>query len=331
MRTTAKNAVHGEHIVPSEPGDDVGRLYVGFVNVYFVGAQWKRWILVDTGLPHTSALVAQRAAQRYGVDRPPEAIILTHGHFDHAGNALALARKWDVPIYVHPLELPYLTGQSDYPPQDPTVGGALGLMSRAFPHSSMDLRPYVRALPDDGSVPGAPDWRWLFTPGHTAGHISLFRDRDGFLIAGDAFATVQQDSALSVLNLRTEFSVPPAPLTTDWGAARASVERLAALRPFAIAAGHGRPVRRSGVADDLAQFADQFTPPVGGRYSLTPATTDVHGVVRVPPAVRDTLPRNLMLSALVAGGVYLAVRQYRHQRDQARRDLSQRDRSWRSA
>lgn len=328
MRTTPDTPVRidpfSESFIANEPAEELGRLYVGFVNVYFLGGKWKRWVLVDTGLPLTSALVKQRAAQRYGADRPPEAIILTHGHFDHAGNALTLAREWDVPVYAHSLELPYLTGRSDYPPQDPTVGGAFGLMSRAFPHSGIDLGEHVRALPDDGTVPGAPDWRWLFTPGHTAGHVSLFRGRDGALIAGDALATVNQDSALSMFNLRSEFSVPPAPLTTDWSAARASVERLADLRPYTIGAGHGSPVRGPRVADDLERFAHTFTPPVGGRYSDRPAVTDERGVVSVPPPAPDSLPRNLLIAGLVAGSAYLALRNHR-----SRRDIS--ERNWRDA
>lgn len=307
-----------------EAADGLGRLYIGFVNVYFVGDAWQRWVLVDTGLPHTSALVKQRAAQRYGADRPPEAIILTHGHFDHAGNALTLAREWDVPVYAHPLELPYLTGRSDYPPQDPTVGGALGLMSRAFPHTGIDLGDHVSALPEDGSVPGAPEWRWMFTPGHTAGHVSLFRDGDGTLIAGDALATVNQDSPLSMFNLRREFSVPPAPLTTDWTAARASVERLAALAPHTVCAGHGAPVSGPRVADQFHRFASSFTTPIGGRYSDRPAVTDERGVVSVPPPVPDRLPRNLLIAGLVAGGAYLALRNHR-----SRRDIS--ERNWRDA
>lgn len=66
------------------------------------------------------------------------------------------------------------------------------------------------ALPSDGSVPGPSEWRWLHTPGHTAGHVSLFRERDGLLLAGDALATVDQDSPLSMLHLHVD-APPPAP------------------------------------------------------------------------------------------------------------------------
>lgn len=311
MTTTPDRPARSHLVVAREPAADVGRVYAAFANAYAVGAKRGPWVLVDTGLPRTARLLRQRAAQRFGADRPPEAIVLTHGHFDHAGNALALALGWDVPVHAHPLELPYLTGRSDYPPQDPTVGGAGGFMSRAFPHGGSNLSGYVQPLPGDGTVPGLPEWRWLHTPGHTAGHVSLYRERDRFLIAGDALTTVDQDSPLSMFNVRAEFSVPPAPLTTDWGAARTSVERLAALRPRTVAAGHGRPVMGEQVADDLQRFAAHFTPPSHGRYHDRPAITDERGVVDVPPPVPDPLPKQLMWAGLVAGSAYLAMRRRR--------------------
>ena len=44
-----------------------------------------------------------------------------------------------------------------------------------------------------------PGWRWIPTPGHTPGHVSLFREADRSLIAGDAFVTVRQDSLYKVV------------------------------------------------------------------------------------------------------------------------------------
>jgi len=87
---------------------DIARLQVAIANVYFVGAAGGPWTLVDTGVPGFAAYIKLMAEQRYGTDARPEVIILTHGHFDHAGSALALAREWDVPIYAHPLEMPYI-------------------------------------------------------------------------------------------------------------------------------------------------------------------------------------------------------------------------------
>ena len=108
-----------------EIASGVAWTYTSFVNIYFIGEPGGPWALVDSGLPFFSPKVRAEAAARYGPDARPEAIFLTHGHFDHAGSALALAEYWDVPVYAHRLELPYLNGHSDYPPPDPTVGGGI--------------------------------------------------------------------------------------------------------------------------------------------------------------------------------------------------------------
>ncbi len=122
----------------------VVRVPVLFVNAYLVdinpGIPEDGWVLVDSGLRGIGgAEIRHHAARRYGAGSPPRAIVLTHGHFDHAGSARALARQWNAGVFAHRLESPYLSGRSDYPPQDPTVGGALAMMSRVFPRGSLDL------------------------------------------------------------------------------------------------------------------------------------------------------------------------------------------------
>jgi glyoxylase-like metal-dependent hydrolase (beta-lactamase superfamily II) len=106
-------------------------IQTAFVNCYFVGEPLAPWTLVDTGLPGFAGRVRDAAWQRFR--RKPRAIVLTHGHFDHAGNALALAEEWRVPVYCAREEMPYLTGRSDYPPPDPTIGGFLAFASRFMP------------------------------------------------------------------------------------------------------------------------------------------------------------------------------------------------------
>src|SRR5215212_9213319 len=167
----------------------VGRLGILFVNVFAlgepVGEPGRPWLLVDAGLAGSAGLVRRAVAERFGVGARPEGILLTHGHFDHVGAARILAEGWDVPIFAHPLETPYLTGRSDYPPRDPTMGGAMAHMSRLMPDHGYDFGERVRELPADGSLPALPGWRWLHTPGHTPGHVSLYREADGVLLAAD--------------------------------------------------------------------------------------------------------------------------------------------------
>ena len=224
----------------------VGRLGVVFVNVYVLNAGGGRWFLVDTGLPGFAPLIKAACDARFD-GRPPEAILLTHAHFDHAGNAEALATEWGVPVYAHKLEMPYLTGQADYPPADPTPGGAICFMSRFFPTRGFDLRGRVelRELPvtPEGihEIPGLPGWRWLHTPGHAPGHVSLFRDFDKLLIAGDALATMDMDSWGSMVSRKRELARPAVPFTPDWRSAHKSIHKLAAMEPRTICAGPSPP------------------------------------------------------------------------------------------
>jgi glyoxylase-like metal-dependent hydrolase (beta-lactamase superfamily II) len=306
--TTIDQRVRSDGVSPRRFAPNVERVGVVFVNAYLVGEPNGPWALVDTGLPNSGRSIRRAAEVRFGAGRPPEAIVLTHGHVDHAGSVVELASAWDVPVYAHSLEMPFLTGRASYPPADPTVGGTLGFVSRFLPRRGVDLGTRVRALPADGTVPGMPGWRWIHTPGHTAGHVSLFRDADGVLIAGDALATVNQDSAVAMVTQRRELSLPPAPFTTDWREGRESVRRLATLRPFTLAAGHGLPVRGPDVAAALERFAGVFEPPRTGRYVGRPARTDESGIVEVPPPVADPLPVRLLAGGVAAAAVVALAR-----------------------
>src|SRR3954464_15941064 len=116
---------HGTH----ELRLDVAYQRLAIVNVMFVGdPQSHQWVLIDAGLIGSAGTIARAAERRFGESSRPLAIVLTHGHFDHVGALEKLAERWDVPIYVHELEAPFLNGTRSYPPPDPSVGG--GLMAR---------------------------------------------------------------------------------------------------------------------------------------------------------------------------------------------------------
>jgi glyoxylase-like metal-dependent hydrolase (beta-lactamase superfamily II) len=306
------------HIIPIEARPrarqvvtaDVLALRIVMVNVFFVGAHETAWVLVDTGLPGSARRIMQVAGDLFGADSRPRAIVLTHGHFDHVGGLEELLSHWDVPVFAHPFELPYLTGISDYPPADPAAGGgAMAFFSRLYPRRGIDLGDHVHELPDDFSIPGMPGWRWIHTPGHTPGHVSYFRDADRTLIAGDAFVTTKQESLLSVLTQHKELHGPPKYFTPDWQAARRSVEALAALEPAVAATGHGLPMRGERLRNGLQKLAAEFNQiarPRFGRYVKKPAVADERGVVSVPPPVAD--PRVSILAGLgavaAAGATY---------------------------
>nr|WP_202409196.1 MBL fold metallo-hydrolase [Deinococcus xianganensis] len=140
-----------------------------YANVYLLSTPAGR-LLVDSGaLSHAPRFARLLRAFR------PDALLLTHAHVDHAGNAFLAARA-GVPVLAHPLEHPALLGRSHDLPYPAGFPGLGRVISRAHPK----LRSMQDALPGQDVL----GWRVVHLPGHTPGQVGLLRD--GVLIAGDA-------------------------------------------------------------------------------------------------------------------------------------------------
>ncbi|KKK38526.1 metallo-beta-lactamase family protein [Mesobacillus campisalis] len=252
---TSVNSGTGVEVLP-----DLYSHTIQIVNLFLVGKpDTKNFVLVDAGMPGSFEDIVALAEERFGSDAVPKAIILTHGHFDHVGALIELVNHWNVPVYAHELEIPFLTGQMNYPDPDPTVeGGMVAKMSPLFPNEAIDIGNHVQELPDDGTVPGMPGFRWVHTPGHTPGHVSFFREEDRALIAGDAFVTVKQESLYKVITQEQEISGPPRYLTPDWPAAWKSVKKLESLNPAVAVTGHGLPMYGQKLAVNLQRLSEEF-------------------------------------------------------------------------
>ncbi len=236
-------------------------LRIAFVNVFGVTNPDGSWTLIDAALPLSAARIKSWADTNFG--KAPNAIVLTHGHFDHVGAARDLAEAWGVPIYAHPLEFPYLTGREEYPaPNWKAGGGAMSLLSPTLPKGPTDLGSRLRPLPGEGSelaLASLPEWTLLHTPGHTPGHVSFLRKRDNTLLVGDAFCTTKPESFFeAALAQHPELHGPPAYFTSDWAAARRSVQKLAAIEPHVVAPGHGKPLSGADLPAALHRLADEF-------------------------------------------------------------------------
>lgn len=255
LKMISKMTTISEEVLP-----DILILRFTVVNAFFIGKPKETWALVDTGLENSYDFIIRKSEGRFGKDSRPGSIILTHGHFDHVGSVMKLSEYWDVPVYAHPLELSFLTGKEDYPRGDSSADeGAVAKMSPAFPHKSIDLGFRIAELPPDGSIPGMVGWRWIHTPGHTKGHVSLFREKDRTLIVGDAFTTTKQESFMSVLTQKEQIKGPPAYLTTDWEEAGKSVGLIRSLKPELALPSHGLPMHGSELEKHLRMLTENFS------------------------------------------------------------------------
>lgn len=223
------------------------------VNCYIV-EDGGRLLLVDAGLPAMWRMTGQAIRDLGRSPRDVEALILTHGHFDHVGFAARLQRELGIPIYVHsgdayiaahPYRYKHEKSRLLYPVRYPRC---IPILARMAAGGALNVKGVgkVRSLQDEAvrSLPGRP--QVIYTPGHTAGHCALhFPDRDAVL-TGDALVTLDPYTGTKGPHIVS------AAATADTRRALESLQALAATGARAALPGHGEPWR-GGVAAAVEQ------------------------------------------------------------------------------
>jgi glyoxylase-like metal-dependent hydrolase (beta-lactamase superfamily II) len=114
----------------------------------------------------------------------PRAILLTHIHFDHAGAAGALVRRWpEVPVYVHERGARHLADPERLVASATRLYGEAGmqrLWGEVVPVPEANLRILTGG---ETGVEGA--FRVAYTPGHASHHVSYLHDDEGWAYVGD--------------------------------------------------------------------------------------------------------------------------------------------------
>lgn len=176
-----------------------------YTNCYILwGGTPGRAVLID---PADNAPGLLRLLDSLGLT--PEAVLLTHGHYDHILAVPGLQERWpDLPVYCHPLDVPQALTERDMGRTYPTVAAFANLRPLA---DGQELTPAGLAV------------RVLHTPGHTPGSVT-FRVGDT-LFTGDTL--FHGDIG------RTDFA------GGDDGQMNASLAKLAALEgDFRVLPGH---------------------------------------------------------------------------------------------
>lgn len=252
----SKNTANAKQVT-----EEIVLLNLAVVNAFLIGdplSDGKEFILVDTGLENSYSFIIESVDKYYGKDMKPKGIVITHGHYEHIGSAIKLSEYWDVPIYIHKMELPYIIGEKEY--LKDTESG------KVLESSFEDFRMYLEkdstkiiTLSDDRKIPGMPKWKWIHTPGHTAGHISLFNEINRTLIAADAFYPVSDKlNLLPTINQKQNKSPLPIYLDEDWNKALDSIRDLISLNPHILITSHGKPIRGLQLTEYLDSIANNL-------------------------------------------------------------------------
>lgn len=131
-------------------------------NAFLVIEKTTRQALIIDAPPASLDLITREVEQR---ELQPEALIITHGHWDHIGDALAIKEKYQVPVVMHPDDQHKVMapGRDDIPAFEPDRlvqdGDTVALGSLAF-----DV------------------WH---TPGHSPGQFSLYQETEEVFFGGD--------------------------------------------------------------------------------------------------------------------------------------------------
>ncbi len=136
-------------------------------NCYFIiNNETKEMLIVDPG--DSAQMLADRIRRE---NLEPKAVLLTHGHFDHAMAAEELAEMFGIKIYAHEAEKDTL--------KDP--GKNVSLM--------IGLRDVYQAdvfVKDEEILELAGmELKVLHTPGHTAGGCCYYLEKEKVLFSGD--------------------------------------------------------------------------------------------------------------------------------------------------
>ncbi len=212
-------------------------LGMGQVNCYLLRGS-DGYVMLDTG-PATQRRALERALEQAGC-RPGDLslIALTHGDFDHTGNAAYLRTRFESPVAMHRGDAGMLERGDMF--WNRRRGNALvrALAPRLIGFGRAERIAPDRLLEDGDSLAryglAAPV---LHLPGHSSGSIGILA-ADGALFCGDLLENRRGPAIGSIVD--------------DPQAAQASLDRLAGLKIGTVYPGHGEPFLMAALVERLA-------------------------------------------------------------------------------
>lgn len=131
--------------------------------------------LVDGMLVDTGPSRAREVLVPFLRDQSISQVVLTHHHEDHTGNAPWIQKQLGVPMYIHPVGIPFCQSTTDLP-----------LYRRLFWGNREAFQPVTisEAIETDRH-----HYQVIHTPGHANDHVVLHDQQNGRLFSGDLFLT----------------------------------------------------------------------------------------------------------------------------------------------
>lgn len=193
--------------------------------------------LVDAGMPMMTKGIMKFIEQLNA--GPLQRILLTHGHSDHVGAVKGILKKYEVPVYAHQIEIPYMEGEVVYPKRKKLENNLPKTLTRSLlEEDSKELKKIGGLTP-------------YFTPGHSPGHVVYYHEQDQVLLAGDLFTSK-----------KGKLKQPMPTFTADMKQAIESANIISLLKPKQLEVCHGNTVLQP--SDQLEEYIKIMKRKLGG-------------------------------------------------------------------
>lgn len=194
--------------------------------------------LIDAGIRSSDRIILKALK-----DKSITKHALTHAHADHQGSSKVICETLNIPLLCSEPEKEFAENGNvitEYPNPNHIISKFQKNFWAGKGHSVSEM------LKEGDQIGG---FTVIETPGHSSGHLSFFREKDGILIVGDVMTN------MNLLTTMVGLNEPPNLFTADKETNRKSIIKLLSLKPKILCFGHGPVLFDNG---DLEKFVQKL-------------------------------------------------------------------------
>ncbi|MCD9573587.1 MBL fold metallo-hydrolase [Flavobacterium soyae] len=193
-------------------------------------------VLIDAGI-RTSANKILKVIKGKSITQH----VLTHAHADHQGSSKVICETLNIPLLCSEPEKEFAEN-GNVTTEYPNPNHVISKFQKNFWAGKGHL--VSQTLKEGDKIGG---FTVVETPGHSRGHLSFFREKDGILIVGDAMTN------MNLLTTKVGLHKPPRLFTSNQETNRKSILKLASLQPKILCFGHGSVLFDKGELKELVR------------------------------------------------------------------------------
>ncbi|KAF2507809.1 MBL fold metallo-hydrolase [Flavobacterium zhairuonense] len=193
-------------------------------------------VLIDAGIRNSANTILKALN-----DKAITKHALTHAHADHQGSSKVICETLNIPLLCSEPEKEFAENGNvitEYPNPNHFISKFQKNFWAGKGH------PVSQILKEGDQIGG---FTVIETPGHSRGHISFFREKDGVLIVGDVMTN------MNLLTTKVGLNEPPHLFTANKETNRKSIQKLAFLKPKILCFGHGPALINNGELEKFVQ------------------------------------------------------------------------------